>query len=337
MPPAVSAVVIAYDSSEAARRTAEDLLAQTLAPLEVIVVDNHPAERTADALDALRHEAVRILRPGRNLGYCRACDLAAGLATGEWVFFCNPDARPEPDCLERLLEAAAPGVGILGAQVLLPEATVNAGANPVHLSGLSWSGGYGGPREHGAPRDVACVSGAALAIRTELYRRLGGHCPAFDMYYDDVDLAWRARLAGERVRFVPSAVVIHDYAFERGMEKWFQLEHNRLWAVLSNYRLGTLVILAPLLAAVELGVMLKARREGWAPQKRRAWRVLARHTGDLRRWRHDVQQQRRVPDAEIVALMAATVDTPLAPDALLRRVNPWMERYRRAIIGLLRA
>jgi GT2 family glycosyltransferase len=331
----VSAVIVAYENPDAARETVRALLAQTA---EVIVVDNDPRGTTAEALAGAGMRDVRVLRPGRNLGYCRACDLAVEQARGEWVLFVNPDATPEPDCVERLMEAAEPGVGILGAQVLLPDgATINAGDNPVHLSGVSWSGGYGTPRERGGPRDVTSVSGAALAIRSELYRQLGGHCPGFFMYYDDVDLAWRARLAGARVRYVPAAVVRHDYAFVKGGAKWFQLEHNRGWALLSNYALRSLVVLAPLLLAAEAAIALQARRDGWWPEKARAWRTLARELPAIRRWRRSVQSGRRVGDDVILAGLVGTMATPLVESPLLARANPWMERYRRLVLKAVAA
>jgi N-acetylglucosaminyl-diphospho-decaprenol L-rhamnosyltransferase len=332
----VSAVIVAYGRPRSTLATVRGVLAQTVAPAEVIVVDNDPRATTAGALGAAGLPGVRVLHPGTNLGYCRACDLAVGAATGEWVFFLNPDAAAEPDCLERLLEAAEPAVGILGAQILLPDGrTINAGDNPVHVTGVSWSGGYGGPREHAPPRDVASVSGAALAIRTSLYRRLGGHCPGFVMYYDDVDLAWRARLAGARVRYVPAAVVRHDYAFSRGDEKWFQLEHNRMWAVLSNYAGRSLVVLAPLLLAGEVAIALQAWRDGWWPAKRRAWRALARELPRVLRWRRRVQAERRVHDAAIVSGFVAAMATPLVERSVAPRADPWVERYRRVAMKVL--
>jgi len=336
VPGSVSAVVVVYGGSEAAWGCVQSLLGQSAPPDEVIVVDNHPLEEAADLLE---HQAadVRVLRPGANLGYTRACELAARAASGEWLFFLNPDAEAEPTCLERLLDAADEGVGVLGAQVLMADGQmVNAGHNPVHLSGLCWSGGLSRPRETAAPRDVACVSGAALAIRSELFHRLGGHSPGLSMYHDDVDLCWRARLAGATVRYAPAAVVRHDYAFDKGLRKWFLLEHNRAWTVLANYGVPTLVSLAPLLLATELAIARQARREGWWPEKRRAWRRLAGELGELRRWRARVQAGRTVSDSAIIDAFTGVIDSPLLSGSLLDRANPWMERYRRLVLWLLR-
>ena len=82
-------------------------------------------------------------------------------------------------------------------------------------------------------RPVRSPGRAARAA--EAFRDAGGMCERLFMYEDDVDLCWRMRLAGWEVVFRPEAVVWHEYEFDRGTRKWYRLERNRLWAVLSNY------------------------------------------------------------------------------------------------------
>ena len=126
--------------------------------------------------------------------------------------------------------------------MLLPDRhRVNAGDNVLHLSGLSWAGRYGLEVEAGPPRPAAVVSGAALLARRSAFEALGGYTEGFFMYYDDVDLAWRARLAGWEVLFCPEARVVHDYEFLKGDYKWRYLERNRWWCLLAYFELRTLV------------------------------------------------------------------------------------------------
>jgi hypothetical protein len=106
--------------------------------------------------------------------------------------------------------------------------------------------------------------------------------------------------------------------------------------VLSNYSALTLVLLAPLLVAAEGGIAAQARRDGWWPQKLGAWRDLAAGRGELARWRRQVQAHRAVADRAIVASMRGEMSTPLVESPMLDRVNPWMERYRRLVLRLLR-
>jgi GT2 family glycosyltransferase len=327
----VTAVVVTYREPELGRPAIESLERQTTPPAELLVVANDP-----DASGFESSLPMRVLRPGGNLGYPSSCNVAAAEATQPWLFFLNPDSEAAPDCLERLLAAAGERTAIVGAQVLLPDGRVNAGDNPVHVTGLSWSGRYREPAEHGPPRETAAVSGAALVTRTDVFRELGGHCPAFFLYVDDTDMAWRARLAGWKVVFCPEATVSHDYEFDKGVAKWRHLEHNREWMVLSNYSAWTLALLAPMLLAAEAGIALQARRDGWWPQKLGAWRDLVRGRRELAQWRRRVQAQRAVGDGAIVAGMQGEMHTPLVASPMLGRVNPWMERYRRAVARLLR-
>ena len=301
----------------------------------MIVIDNDPAGAAARS-GAFPAQA-RILHPGTNLGYTGAANLAAAEARSEWLFFLNPDATAERDCLQRLLQCAAPEVAIVGAQVLLPDGRVNAGANPVNIAGFSWSGGYGGAREDGPAREVAAVSGAALMVRRERFAEVHGMCPEFFLYVDDTDLAWRVRLQGGRVIFCPEAVVVHDYEFEKGRAKWFYLERNREWMVLSNFAPPTIALLAPVLLAAELTVVLRAAREGWLGEKLRAWRALLAAGPRLLAWRRAVQRGRRVGDGEVLALFVGGLQTELLESRPPRWVNASLELYRRFVLRALRA
>jgi GT2 family glycosyltransferase len=337
MTAAITTVVVSFVDPAATSRAVESLLDQSLTPLEVLVVDNDPWGRTAGALGASEISAhVRTLYTGANLGYTGAANLAAREARGEWLFFLNPDATAANDCLARLLDAVdAPDVAIVGAQVLLPDGRINAGENPVNIVGISWSGGYGRARERGPARDTAAVSGAALLVRREAFLEAGGLCPSFFMYVDDTDLAWRLRMGGWRVRYCPEAVVVHDYEFAKGAHKWFYLERNRAWALLSNLQLHTLALLAPLLLITELVVLARAASEGWLREKPRAWAYLLSHAPELVRWRRSVQAHRKVPDSRVLDLFAGGIETELIDTRLPSWVNPCMDRYRRLVLRLV--
>jgi GT2 family glycosyltransferase len=337
MAAAITAVVVSYADPAVTTRALESLFDQSLAPVEVLVVDNDPAGATARTLSAAQiSPLVRTLNPDANLGYTGAANLAAREASGEWLFFLNPDAMAAGDCLERLLEAVdGPDVAIVGAQVLLPDGRVNAGENPTNIAGVSWSGGYGCPRARGPVRDTAAVSGAALLVRRDAFLHVGGLCPFFFLYGDDTDLAWRLRLGGARVRYCPEAVVVHDYEFEKGTDKWFYLERNRLWMLLSNLELRTLALLAPVLLATEVVVLVRATRAGWLREKLRAWTAVIVRGRALIGWRRFVQASRRVSDRQVLELFVGGIETELIDTGLPRWVNPCMECYRRLVLRAL--
>lgn len=333
--PTVSAVLVGYNSAPADLIEAiASLGRQSLTVTQIVCVDQSSDGRFERALAEVP-EPVEVISTRRNLGYSLACNLGAERATGDYLLLLNPDATADPACVERLVAVAEadPAVAIVGAQVLLPGALrVNAGDNPIHISGLCWSGRYGESPEDGPPRQVAAVSGAALLIRRSAWDALGGCTEGFFMYYDDADLAWRAQLAGWRVMFCPAAHVEHSYDFVKGGFKWRWLERNRWWCVLAHYRIWTLLLLAPLLLAVESAIWLYALREGWTREKLGSWVALWKDRRALINRRREIQRTRVVSDRVILERMTATVQTPLlGPRA--ERFSGLIRAYRRIVLA----
>jgi GT2 family glycosyltransferase len=335
----ITAVIVCYDEEPEQIRTAVDtLLAQTRPPSEVMIVDNGPDATLAAALRGYAPE-VKAIESGGDLGYGRAVNLAAALASADYLICLNPDARAQPDCLEQLAAVADsdPRVAIVGAQILLDDGrTRNAGANPLHPTGISPSGGYGQPREQGDPRDVIVVSGACLLLRRTAFLALSGFVEDFFLYYEDTNLGWRAVLAGMRVVYCPAAVVMHNYEFGGRPRKWFLLERNRIFSVLANYELPTLVLLTPLLLAAEVGLLFVAASGGWLPEKLRAYGSLFGMRRTLMAQRRIVQASRRLSDAEVLEYLDDRLGSALMPRAWAALANLFCVPYMHALRRLIR-
>jgi len=326
----ISALIVAYEDPEAVQRCIASLQRQTLPPTEIVVADNHPSGHTARLLNG--QPGVRVVNcGGQNTGYTGGAERAAESASGELLFFINPDATPAPECLQQLANelTSDPSVVVAGAQALMPDGRTNAGENPVHVSGLSWCGRYLQPRETGAPRDAFAVSGCAMLVRASAFARLGGFRDRFFMYYDDSDFCWRARMAGNRVRYCPNALVEHDYA-DKGAHKWLWVERNRLWMVLTNYERATLIRMTPLLLAVEAMMWAAALAGGWWRYKVRSYHDVARSVAWMRFQRKLNRYHRRIPDSELLPAMAA--ELRVGPMPLQRLINPLMRGYVHLIV-----
>jgi GT2 family glycosyltransferase len=334
----ITAAIVCYDEEPGQVQDAIDrLLEQARAPEEILVVDNDPGGRLAGELRD--RPEVRVIAPGSNLGYAAAINLAAAQAMGDYLICLNPDARTEDDCVARMAAVADsdPRIGLVGAQILLEDGvTRNAGDNPLHPTGISPAGGYGEGRERGEPRDVAVVSGACCLMRRAAFDDLGGFVDEFFLYYDDVDLAWRAGIAGMRVVYCPDAAVTHGYEFSRRGRKWLYLERNRLFSVLANYEARTLVLLGPLLLATELGLLAVATREGWLSEKLGSYASLFRLRRRLRAQRRAVQRSRRRADADVLALMDDRLDSALLSQGSAALANAFCVPYMRLVRRLLR-
>jgi GT2 family glycosyltransferase len=205
----------------------------------------------------------------------------------------------------------------------------------LHLSGLAWPGGYGEPADALTERrEIAYASGAAVALRADLFHELGGFTEELFLYQEDLELSWRARLAGRRVIVEPAADVLHEYVLERpDRRKEYYLERNRLIFVLTSYPRRLLLVVAPVLLVVEVGLVALALREGWLREKARGWVWLFHHRKWLREHRRRVQSLRRVPDRSLAACLTPVIDPrmlALPPGAALLNsaVSLWWRAAR---------
>jgi GT2 family glycosyltransferase len=311
----VTAVVLAYGEQPYLLDVVDRLLASTGVEVSVVVVDNGC---TSPSLDPLRgRPGVTLLEPGTNAGFTGGCNLGAQAATTEFLAFINSDALVEPDALAGLVAVAArPEVGIASASLRLADRPelLNSAGNPVHVLGLSWAGSLGEPAtEHATEQRIPSATGAAIAVRREVWDALGGFTEEFFAYSEDADLSLRCWQQGWQVVYVPTAVVLHHYEFGRNPLKFYLLERNRLTMVLSLYETRTLLMLSPALLAFELAMWAVAAANGWLPAKLRGYRWLLAE----RRWlvghRRAVQRARTCRDRDLAALLTARFDQSVLP------------------------
>jgi GT2 family glycosyltransferase len=187
---------------------------------DVWVVDNASTDGTADVVRE-RFPWVHLVASPENLGFGRAVNLVAERTTGEWLATANDDVVVTPDALERLVAAAAPGVGAVAPRLVLPdgstEQSVYAFPSPL-LAAATELGLRGRPAERlclpGAwdperPRAVPWAIAAFLLLRREAFAAAGGFDAGQWMYAEDLSLGWRLRRAGWVTRYEPGAVVHH--------------------------------------------------------------------------------------------------------------------------------
>lgn len=231
-----SIIVVVYNSQPYLAASLGSICADLGPHDELIVVDNSSTDGSAALVREYFPQAQLLVGP--NGGYAGGNNRGAAHACGAFLVFLNPDTRIEPGAIDGLIKPLAdPAVGLTTACLVhmsQPE-LVNACGNTVHISGLTYCRGADQPRSAFALAcDVDAVSGAACAIRSELFAQLDGFDQRFFMYMEDTDLSLRARLAGYSCRYTPEAVVAHDYAMNMSPRKAFYLDRNRHLLLLKN-------------------------------------------------------------------------------------------------------
>jgi GT2 family glycosyltransferase len=311
---AASVVIVAYHSGQALVRCVRSLLEEG-SDHELIVVNN--GERAPEIDEIAGIPSVRLVEPGRNLGYAGGSSLGARHATQETLLFLNPDTTVAPGAVTALVEAlddesVAIAMGRL-RQMNHPDRLNSAGC-VIHIAGLAWSNRYDEPADSIQERqEITYANGSVLAIRAALFEKLGGFTPELFLYHEDLELGWRARMLGYRVVLEPSADVFHEYDYARNVRKNYFMERNRLIFVSTAYSIRLLVVLAPVLLAAETGLVLLARREGWLRDKLNGWRWCASNARWMLRHRRVLQKARTVSDRELAGHLTPVIDPKMIP------------------------
>jgi GT2 family glycosyltransferase len=256
---------------------------QTLAPAEVVVVDDCSEDDSIDYLQA-NWPQVRIVKQPERRGVTAALNACLAAAQTELVGLFNNDMELAPDCLAELVAEIErhPRIGSVTPKMLdFAERSSLDGAGDA----LSWRGG--GRRRGHEQRDVGQYEEAQEVFGpcggAALYRRgaldaVGGFDEAYFAYYEDIDWAFRAQLQGFRCRYVPSAVLYHrgSATLGRGMSEFngYHLWRNPVWLIAKCYPAGALLRHAPDILHGQAGNLYTAVRAGrlrtWARAMRDA-------------------------------------------------------------------
>ncbi|MBI4599171.1 glycosyltransferase family 2 protein [Candidatus Uhrbacteria bacterium] len=281
-----------------------------------------------------------FVRSEKNTGFAGG-HVAAHEAIRSWepdfLYLLNQDTVCDPGFLEEAVRVAAsdPRIATVQSRVMLKQEPflLNSCGNCLHVLGFGFSDGYRRTPEDARrhPRPHFFNSGAGLLVRTGVLEAVGGlFDPAYFMYHDDVDLAWRARLAGYRHAYAEASVIYHRYEFSRSIAKFYLMERNRLVTHASRLRLPTLLLMLLPLLVMEGGTAAFAWKSGWLKEKCRVWAFffLPSTWSWIRRLRRQTARIRRVPDREILRYMVGRIEAQEIENPLLKRVvNPLMVAY----------
>jgi GT2 family glycosyltransferase len=236
-----AAVVIPNFNGEAfIADTLAAVAAQTVAPAEVVVLDNASTDNSVELIER-RFPDVRVVRLDRNRGFAGGANAGVRATSAPLVAVLNSDARPHADWLERLLDVVADSTDDVWAwgSVLLSSAT-----GRIESAGDEWSPkGFAFKRQKGEPIDALeaepyeafAPPGASPLLRRDVFDAIGGYHERFFLYYEDIDLAHRARRSGYRAIVVPAARVEHDLGRSgESNRSWYFIARNSLWCNVRN-------------------------------------------------------------------------------------------------------
>ncbi|MEX1019015.1 MAG: glycosyltransferase family 2 protein [Litorilinea sp.] len=311
--PVATLVVLNYNGGAHMVPLVEHLAAQTVRDFELVLVDNasHDGSTTqAETLARARGLDIQVIHNTRNRGFAPACNQGSRAAAAPNLVMLNNDTRPYADWLERLLgglEQARRGgdrqVGMIASKLLRAHrpAQIDSAGIALDWAGIAWDwqgGALDDPADN-TPRPIFGPCGGAALYDRAMFETLGGFDDDFFAYMEDVDLAWRARLAGYGCLLQPDARVLHAHSATLGDGSPFKrylLARNKMWTIIKNYPNPWFAGLLPVMLGYDglaAGYGLLRRRDLASVRGRLAG--LA-HSAPMWRKRQAIQRQWRAVD-----------------------------------------
>ena len=269
-PPDLSVCIINWNGRDVLSNCLRSLyVGQDPLRLEVIVVDNASSDDSVDSMST-EFPAVELIRNTSNRGFAAANNQAAARSTGRYLLFLNNDTIVPPGSLVRLVKflGAEPGVVAVGPKLIgadgqpqrtgrnLPtlRAMLHRGVLPVRWTGL-FSGTYKAyrhPLDCGKSGPVPQLAAAAIVVRPEAFKSIGGWDETFEFGVEDVDFCRRLAQYGT-IHYLSDVSITHlgrvsshlnrpwvFRSYQCGFVQYFRKHHRSRWAPLI-YKVGITV------------------------------------------------------------------------------------------------
>jgi GT2 family glycosyltransferase len=324
-PSTVLVVLVVRDGADWLRECLRALAAQSHRPLAVLAVDNASRDGSRDLLEqALGSQRVLTLTEDAGVsGSIGAVLELSASREADYLLVLHDDTALDPDAVEKLIEAATlegvERIGIVGPKIVDwdNQRILREVGRSTDRFGHPYTPLQDGELDQGQfdrVLEVLFVSSAAMLVSRECLERVGAPDERFGSHHEDLDLCWRARLAGFRVLMTPLARARHMDAEASGRRPGEEQDRSEryygdraaLASMLKNYRLGSLVVLLPLYAVLGFARLLwltltRHFEDGMELVAAWGWNVV-HLPGTLRR-RFRAQRTRAVPDRSIRRFM----------------------------------
>jgi GT2 family glycosyltransferase len=315
-----SIVIPHYNGKHHLDECLSSLRRQSVTDFEILLCDNGSNDGS-QAYVREHYPEVTLIEIGYNSGFTGACNAGWEASQGEFVILLNNDTEVVPHWLEAILDAfdRHPDVGIVACKMLLFDQRdhIHTTGDYVRIDGIPgnrgvWQQDTG---QYDQEEQVFSGCGGGAAYRRTMIEQIGFLDNDFFFSCEDVDLGWRANLAGWKTLYVPTAVIYHKLKASGGSGAMSSYHDGRnfIYLLWKNYPTS--------LFRKHWRKILEAQ---WAISKEaiQAWRgEAARATlrgqvaglfGAFKMLpkRRIIQQNRRIDDESLTAVLTQVDDQP---------------------------
>jgi len=315
--PLISIIILNYNAGKLLIDCVESVLGSQYNNMEVIVVDNASSDASHHTCKE-KFSQIRLVENKENLGYCEGNNVGIREASGEFIVILNPDTTVEPNWLGQLLNAYLEnGEGLYQPKILsLYEKNIlQSTGNMLHLFGFGFARDKGleDTNQRNKVEQIGYASGTCLFTSSSILSKVGLLDPFLFLYHDDLDLGWRAAQLGIKSFFVPSSIIYHaeSYTLRWSAKKFYWLERNRRYCLLTHYSKDTYRKLLPSLILVDMLIWFFYICRGFTMSKIKAEMDIYKNRESIAKKYYELESKKIISDAQLVKSFPDDIYVPV--------------------------
>ena len=304
--PLVSIIVLNYNAGDLLVNCVKSLYDTSYNNYEIIVVDNASKDGSQKKCKE-RFDQIKLIENKENLGYCEGNNVGIRQATGEFIVILNPDTLVEPNWLTELVSAYKKhGEGLYQPKIisLYEKNILQSTGNMIHIFGFGFAKDKGVPDSSQSKEieQIGYASGTCLFTSQSVLKKVGVFDPFLFLYHDDLDLGWRAAQLGIKSYYVPLSVIYHgeSYSLKWSSKKFFWLERNRRYCLLTHYSTNTYKKMRTYLWLVEIMVWAFYISKGFIGAKIKADQDVKKNKKHILQKQQELENMKIIPDTELI-------------------------------------
>ena len=313
----VSVIVLNYNAGELLLNCVDSLIKSSYSNLEIIVVDNISKDGSQTKCKE-KFPNIKLIQNKENLGYCGGNNIGIRDAKGEFIVILNPDTVVDSDWIKELIFAYNKfGEGLYQPKILSlnEENIIQSTGNMVHVFGFGFARDKGNKvvDKIEETEKIGYASGTCLFTSREVIDKVGLLDEFLFLYHDDLDLGWRAAQIGINSYYVPKSKIFHveSYSLKWSSKKFYWLERNRKYCLLTHYSKNTYEKMRFSLMLVDLFVWAFYFSKGFLGAKIKAELEIKKNKEIIEKKFQELEKRKKISDEKLIQNFPDEIFVPI--------------------------
>jgi GT2 family glycosyltransferase len=312
----ISIIILNYNAGKLLNDCVSSIFSSDIKDFEIIVVDNMSSDNSHQECKK-KFKNIILIENKKNLGYCEGNNVGLRVAKGEFVLILNPDTIVSSYWLNGLLDAHnKTGEGLYQPKILSLSKPKKLGTtgNMINIFGFGFSRdrGIDDQNQQNDIEEIGYASGTCLFLSLKTFKKIGFLDSFLFAYHDDLEYGWRAHELGIKSYYVPKSTIYHaeSFSFKWKPIKFYLLERNRHYCLLTHYSRKTFYKMLPELILIEIAIIFFYTSKGLLLEKIKANYSIIKNWKKINKKYNEIQQKRKFSDKEIIKNFSDVIVVP---------------------------